>query len=316
MRQLLDTYLSIFDSIDFKAIKDHPNILIAANFWEADRYQAARTCYKFMRAVDDMIDDFKSTGRKITAAEKKQFTEEVEKWIRLITFGNCTTPLQEELSSTTRTYLIPSWPFEAFAAAMLYDIDNDGFLTLDSFLKYAAGASVAPAAVFVHLAGLRRINNTYHQPGFDVKEASAACAIFSYLVHIIRDFQKDQLSNLNYFADDLLEKYGLNRIDLRQIAKGGKIPEGFRNLIREYHILAGEYRDKTKKCIDNIWPYLESRYQLSLEIIFQLYLMVFERIEPETGAFTVEELNPTPAETKQRVLDTIISSKTLKQEGK
>jgi len=34
--------------------------------------------------------------------------------------------------------------------------------------------------------------------------------------------------------------------------------------------------------------------------------MVFERIDPEQGTFTAEELNPTPAETRERVRQVII----------
>ena len=57
----------------------------------------------------------------------------------------------------------------------------------------------------------------------------------------------------------------------------------------------------------DICPVLDSRYQLSLEIIFDLYLMVFERIDIEQGSFTTEELNPTPVETKERVYNMICS---------
>jgi len=41
---------------------------------------------------------------------------------------------------------------------MVYDIYNDGFPTLQAFLDYAAGASVAPASIFVHLCGLTKVN--------------------------------------------------------------------------------------------------------------------------------------------------------------
>ena len=51
-----EKYLEIFNRIDFNKIIDHPNILIAAAFWEEDRYQAARTCYKYMRSIEDLID--------------------------------------------------------------------------------------------------------------------------------------------------------------------------------------------------------------------------------------------------------------------
>ena len=55
---------------------------------------------------------------------------------------------------------------------------------------------------------------------------------------------------------------------------------------------------------------LEPRYQLSLEIIFNLYLMVFERIDIQKGKFTTEELNPTPEETRERVYKTIMKFET------
>ena len=48
-------------------------------------------------------------------------------------------------------------------------------------------------------------------------------------------------------------------------------------------MLADEYREKTYDIIREIKPLLEPRYQLSLEIIFDLYLMVFERIDLKTA---------------------------------
>jgi hypothetical protein len=53
--------------------------------------------------------------------------------------------------------------------------------------------------------------------------------------------------------------------------------------------------------IRQIKPLVEPRSQLSLEIIFNLYLMVFERIDIENGTFTAQELNPTWQEIKERV---------------
>jgi phytoene/squalene synthetase len=311
MKALKDTYLEIFESIDFEKIRDHPNILIAANFWEADRYRAARTCYKFMRAIDDLIDNHKASNKVITPSERQRFVEDVEKWVSMTYNGNGNSPEQTELNETIREFLIPSWPLEAFARSMIYDIFNDGFASIDAFIEYAGGASVAPAAIFVHLAGLRKDNGLLKEPSFDVKEAAQSCAIFSYLVHIIRDFQKDQLNNLNYFADDIILKHGLSRQLLGEIAKGGPVPDGFRKMIRSYYDLADKYRLKTYNCINNIWPHLEPRYQLSLEIIFELYMMVFERIDPEKGGFETRDLNPSPAESKERVYRAINNSRTL-----
>ncbi len=306
-----EKYLEIFNSINFEQIKDHPNILIAANFWSTERYEAAKNCYKFMRVIDDLIDNHKASHAMIADNEKKHFVEDVDHWINMVIEKSNDNPLQKELIDSIEKFQIPLWPMEAFAKSMIYDIHNDGFQTLHYFMEYAKGASVAPASIFVHLCGIQKQNEEYTSPNFDVKKVSTPCAIFSYLVHIIRDFQKDQLNNLTYFADDLILKNNLTRKDLQEMAHGCAIKQGFRNLIREYCGIADDYRNKTYQAITDIWPCLEPRYQLSLEIIFNLYLMVFERIDIDHGNFTEAELNPTPDEIKQRVYQTIMTSKTI-----
>ena len=297
----------IFRSIDFEKIVEHPNILIAARFWDEERYQAAKTCYKFMRAIDDLIDDYKSEHKTIAPNEKEQFESEVNDWINTILLASQNNPEQTELIETVQRFHIPSWPLQAFAKSMVYDIYNDGFPTLQAFLDYAAGASVAPASIFVHLCGLLQENGEYLEPAFDVKRAATPCAVFSYLVHIIRDFVKDHTHNLNYFPEDLIEKYQLDRQKLLAMAQGDEITQGFREMIRELYTVADEYRQKTYEIKEEIKPLLEPRSQLSLEIIFALYLMVFERINIDNGTFTTEELNPTPEEIKAKVWEVIES---------
>jgi len=311
MNALKAKYLEIFNSIDFEGIKDHPNVLIAASFWDENRIEAAKTFYRFMRSIDDMIDNHKAVHGYINEDEKKQFTEEVNNWLKTILDGNGIDQLHQELTKNILKFRIPVWPLEAFANSMIYDINNSGFRTMEDFLNYSAGASVAPAAIFVHLAGLREQEHKYSAPAFNVKEATTSCAVFSYIVHIIRDFQKDQLNNLNYFAGDIITRNGLKNEDLYLIAKGSPVTAGFRSMMKEYYNTADHYRLKTLDCIKAIWPYLEPRYQLSFEIIFELYLMVFERIDPDKGYFTSEELNPTASEIKARVLRTIENSRTL-----
>ena len=104
----------------------------------------------------------------------------------------------------------------------------------------------------------------------------------------------------------LLSGSNLTREKLHEFADGKPVDKKFRNLIEHYYKLADEYRIKTEDVIKEISPLLEPRYQLSLEIIFNLYLMVFERIDIERGKFTTEELNPTPEETRERVHRTIM----------
>lgn len=301
-----DQFIEIFNSMDFNKITDHPNILIAANFWDAERFCAAKICYKFMRAIDDLIDNHKANNKMIRSDERVDFIANVNSWLKLITVSEECNSEQTELLRTIEKFRIPLWPLEAFARSMIYDINNNGFHTLEAFLDYSQGASVAPASVFVHLSGLTRQDGEFREPAFDVKEAAMPCAIFSYLVHIIRDFQKDQLNNLNYFADDLLDLHGLSGQDLNDIANGSPASREFRNMVKVYYHLADEYRLKTYEVLRRIKPLMEPRYQLSLEVIFDLYQMIFERIDVENGSFTTSELNPTPEETKERVYKTII----------
>jgi phytoene/squalene synthetase len=296
-------YLAIFDQIDFNKIIDHPNILIAAHFWDDERYQAARTCYRFMRRIDDYIDDHKAAHQVIN--DKPQFEQSVRNWLDALHKRGTRDPFNRELVKTLNRFLIPVWTMERFARSMVYDIHHDGFANLDDFLDYSQGASVAPSSVFVHLCGLRQDKKRFLAPLFDVREAAMPCAIFSYLVHIIRDFEKDQKNNLSYFADDLILKNGLTRESMKEIAEGGKVTEGFRNLVGEYYDLADHYRLKTYEVIRRIAPLVEPRYRLSLHIIFNLYLMVFERIDIREGGFSTAELNPDALEIRDRVYRTI-----------
>lgn len=306
MDQSTESFLVTFNSIDFHQIKDHPNILIAAAFWGNERYGAAKTCYRFMRRIDDLIDDHKARYMTIAPEEKNSFTADVNEWLETAMAAGNPGKEHEELVRTIERFRLPLWPLQAFAKSMIWDIDHNGFPSVESFIDYAQGASVAPASIFVHLCGLIPVDGVYSDPPFNVREAATPCAIFSYLVHIIRDFQKDQLNNLNYFADDLIEANGLTKEDLRQIARGKEVTPGFRNLILEYWKLADGYRKKSYECVHRLRPLVSIEYQLSLELIFDLYLMVFERIDIEHGNFTTAELNPTPDETRERVYKAIM----------
>jgi phytoene/squalene synthetase len=301
-----EEFIRLFESIDFEKIIDHPNILIAANFWDEERYQAARTCYRYMRNLDDQIDDYKAEHNGITVEEKQRFKDIIKQWMSMLQDGKDTTPFGTELTDTIKRFRIPLWALETFAESMLYDVNYDGFATLGDFIQYSGGASVAPASIFVHLAGLKENQGIYYDPPFNVRRSASPCAMFSYFVHIIRDFRKDQHNNLSYFADDVLARHQLTRTDLKNIASGAPITGGFREMMREYYRIADGYRLSTLKVMDEVCPLLEQRYRLSLEIIFELYMMVFERIDPDKGTFSTEELNPTPSETRERVRKVIL----------
>ena len=53
-----DTHITghFINGIELDSIDKHPNILIAASFWEENRYRAAKVCYRFMREIDELVD--------------------------------------------------------------------------------------------------------------------------------------------------------------------------------------------------------------------------------------------------------------------
>lgn len=173
MNSQKEKFLRIFGSIDFAKIRDHPNILIAANFWDKDRYNAASIFYRYMRAIDDLIDNHKAAKRVIEDEEKNEYKSHVNEWLKMPEVSSDGDPEKAELVRTIEKFRIPLWPFETFARSMIYDINNDGFPTLEAFLDYTEGASIAPASIFVHLTGLTLKNGSYEAPSFDVKKAGS-----------------------------------------------------------------------------------------------------------------------------------------------
>jgi len=304
----------IISSIDFENIQKHPNILIAASFWDEKRYHAAKVCYKFMRMIDDLIDNRKALGVEISCIEQAELSEKVKSWINCLETMPESDPFYQELIQTINTFKIPLQLFHNFAKSMLYDIDHDGFSTLDDFMEYSEGASVAPASIFVHLCCLSEENGEYRIPDYNIMDVARPCAIFSYLVHIIRDFQEDQLSNLNYFASDILTRNNLLPTDLKKIAQGAPVPGAFRSVIAEYYEHARIYQDQTLQELKKLSTELSGRYLMSLHLIYNLYLMVFDRIDIEKGNFTTRELNPTPQEIKDKVVELASGSASFTRE--
>jgi phytoene/squalene synthetase len=276
-------------------------MFIAAQAWEKDRFDAALVCYKSLRKIDDLVDNRKSISSLISKEEKADLTAQVDAWIEMIRGNDPPNQSDQILIETIKEFKIPLWPWNKFAKSMLYDIQHNEFDSLETFFTYAEGAAVAPASIFVHFCGITQQNNEYLPPSFDITHIAEPTARFSYLVHIIRDFQADQQNNLNYFAHDLVVQNRLTQDQLKRIAKGGNIPPAFRNLVNEYYSLADRYRQKSRQAITDAREYLPPQYALSLEVVYELYSLVFNRIDPKRGIFTTEELTPTP----EQVQDTV-----------
>ncbi|UCD62895.1 MAG: squalene/phytoene synthase family protein [Candidatus Zixiibacteriota bacterium] len=301
-------YLDFARKPDFKQILTNPILDIAARFWENDRYEAFKVCYRSMRVIDDLVDERKASGVKISDRDRELMSQTIRNWVESFIEGKPSDVFQAQLLDTARKFLIPPWPWQRLARAMIYDLNHDGFATFMTFLRYAEGAAVAPASVFMHLCGVNDGGDgSLRGPRFDVRRAARPLALFSYLVHIMRDFEKDQKAGLNYFADDLMTRSRLSHDGLRREAQAASTSPELRILMRQYHRAARYYRGKARDTLDSVIPELAPACQLSLEIIYSLYSQIFHRIEPENGEFTARALNPTVDEVQEQIYQTVTS---------
>jgi phytoene/squalene synthetase len=302
---LLDKWVDGW-SRDFTEILTNPFLDIAARFWDQQRYLAFRVFYRSMRLIDDVVDDFKVVQHGESSPDAEQVRRLIRNWLCAVEQRRPQDAAQMTFVETLEKYEAPLWPWERLCRAMEYDLAASGFPSLLSFLRYSEGAAIAPAAVFMHLCGLTQDGRSYQAPRYDIRQAARPLAIFSYLVHIMRDFRKDQLEGLNYFAEDILERRGLTSAELRHTAESGTITPDFRSLIEEYLGFAAYYRKRAREVIDTIAPMLQSRYLLSVELIYSLYSLVLERITAGIGQDKLPDFNPGPSELRERIENTVL----------
>lgn len=293
--------------IDFSRILTNPILDIAARFWDDDRYAAFRVCYRSMRRIDDLVDDRKEQGEPITPAEAARMQKVLASWLEGVKSRTPGDEFQAEFLQTIDRFRIPLWPWERLCKSMIYDLSHNGYRNFRGFLKYTEGAAISPASVFMHLCGVSFEAGVYQPPVYDIRKGARDLAIFSYLVHIVRDFQKDHLRGLNYFSDDLLAEQSLRLADLAAIARTGRPTQPFRLMIRRYMHLAEYYRGRARATVDRLLPLLEPRYQLSLEIIYGLYLLTYQQIEPNRGNFASEDTNASSEQLQARI-EQVVSS--------
>ena len=144
-----------------------------------------------MRYLDDLVDDRKITGTPITPDEITQYENEIKYWMAAIGERPVRESSLTELAETIDRFKVPLWPWERLCQAMIYDLKHDGFRNFRAFLRYTEGAAIAPASIFTHLCGLQGDGqHGFRPPVYDVRYLARPLALFSYLVHIVRDFQK------------------------------------------------------------------------------------------------------------------------------
>ena len=193
---------------------------VARLFPEQERFDAFCALYASMRWVDDRVD------------EKQTDLGGLDAWEREINAafsgGAPTSPFGPALADTLSRFPLTPEPWHRLLAAMRFDLQHDGFTTYEGFIRYAEGATVAPAALFASLLLMRPGGRTWRLalPYEEVRDAVRDAAVACYEVHILRDAQEDLSAGRNYFPQDELATYHL---DL-----AGPLTDAWRSYLRAY----------------------------------------------------------------------------------
>ncbi|MFQ5608254.1 MAG: squalene/phytoene synthase family protein [Candidatus Zixiibacteriota bacterium] len=285
----------------------NPILDIAASFWDDERYRAFRICYRSMRVMDDVVDDLKSAGQA-GEAERDNVRARLRQTLTAIETEGAAPreapdllPAEiEELRETIKRFSIPLWPWRSLARAMEFDLSHNGFRSFLQFARYARGAAVAPASVFVHLIGLSDEDGRFRPAPVDCYTSARPLAMFSYMTHIMRDFRRDFSEGLEYFPQNMRDWFGVSPRDLRA-AGAGEQTERFSAMVRGYHTLAGGYRERARPSSLPICTHLCEIYRFSLTVIWELYSQIHEKIAEADFDLDPELIHPAVDEIYARI---------------
>jgi phytoene/squalene synthetase len=102
--------LTFTDELDFRQVIKNPILDIAARLWEDERYEAFKTCYHSMRAIDDLVDGVKSQDGTLSEAERGRLASRISEWVRAIEEDQLDDVNRRRLAETLEKFRIPLWP--------------------------------------------------------------------------------------------------------------------------------------------------------------------------------------------------------------
>ncbi|MEP6147478.1 MAG: squalene/phytoene synthase family protein, partial [Nisaea sp.] len=186
------------------------------------------------------------------------------------------------LKATAQRSDLGETPWTGLADAMRRDVYEQPMPDWDDFLGYAAGATVAPATIFIYLLGAKPAERGF---AWDLPELpvhyAADLGIFCYLVHILRDLAKDaeRSERLVTIPDSLIEDAELQKIGLSDAIRArdprvGSLAADLRERA-SFHLNAG------RDCLQPLRPLIGRREQLALSGLIGIYESLFDRFSAD-----------------------------------
>ena len=254
--------------------------------------------YAAMRVIDDLVDeDFLVAPADERAARRHSVGEAVEDWRRQTAEGETGGPLPAGLAAGFEAVVRPSdlgpGPWNALAGALTEDVAEAEMADWAAFDRYAEGATVAPAEIFIYLLAAdptpEGLRYRHAVPAIDY---ARDLAVFCYLVHILRDLARDasRPGRLVTIPADLLASAGLDRDSIADAVREDR-HRALDALARPILERAEGFRLRGRQRIADLLPRLGLRERLALDGL----VTVYERLHHDFKSRYAERLGHLPA---------------------
>lgn len=312
------------------AARDRNNLYYTSCYFrEEERYRAFCASYAIMRIVDDRVDRFLSKAYVSAENRAREFSV-VEAWHEVISAyfaGEAPAPhvaaqtdqpqigrLFSSFAVAMEQFPVPERLWDDFFASMGQDLRRGRFATYGQFLEYAAGASVAPTTIYLHLISgepceERRI---FQPPGdFDIVRCGRALGRFAYIAHILRDLREDLMTGgrgLIYLAADDMAAFGVTVESLRRDAAARIASPQLRALVRELVERASTQAREGRTHLSTLGGRLTADRKFVLELIVGIYEATLGKIVSCSHDVMAERHRLTSTE-KERIARRIAASR-------
>jgi len=163
------------------------------------RYRRDVFCvaYAAMRVIDDAVDaEFLGLPPSEREHRRAAMAAKVESWRRQTAEQATQGPLPPLVARGFDLVIHPTdlgpAPWDGLAAALQEDVAEAPMADWAAFERYAEGATVAPATIFIYLLSCREVpGGLVHGLPRVCRYYAADLGVFCYLVHILRDLARD-----------------------------------------------------------------------------------------------------------------------------
>lgn len=260
----------------------------AARLLPRHRRDVFSVAYAAMRVIDDAVDEeFLTLPEAERSRTRAAMLEKVEAWRLHTAEGIGAGALPEAVARGFDLVVRPSdmgpGPWNGLAEALKEDVAEAPMDDWAAFERYAEGATVAPAIIFIYLLACREIpGGLSHGLPRPSRYYAADLGVFCYLVHILRDLAKDVgaagpdapgprlAQRLITIPTEALTVAGLTRETLAE-AVGAKADARLDRLAADILARAEKRRKAGRARLSELSPLLGPREKAAIEALVQVY---------------------------------------------